>query len=48
MDLRVLCEEAFILDVEAWCFVVFSWKEDDGVELFALQQALDLVIVLAM
>lgn len=48
MEFGVLCEKAFVLDVETWCFVVFSWKDDDGVELFALQQALDFVIVLAV
>lgn len=48
MELGVLCEEAFVLDVETLCFVVFSWKDDDGVKLFALQQALDFVIVLAV
>lgn len=48
MEFWVLCEECFVLDVEAWCFVVFGWEDDDGVELFALQQALNFVIVLAV
>lgn len=48
MDLGELSEEVFILDVEAWSLVVLGGKHDDGIELFALQQSLNLVVVFVL